>query len=161
MGRNPLYADYVVPIHCKPSLPDLEDLFALFFRLGEVGYYDDDDQVATLPQPIYLRILQSEYMHLPLLERSCSVYRKVEDYFPKEQHLYQVVAAVRHRFRNQYSGHQPFEYRVLEIVNTDPEYHTTFCIRTDGALLNLESLSLRGYATHVRVVHSTEQLCVG
>lgn len=160
MGRNPLFAEHVVPIHTKKVIPELERIFSFFFQTGEIAFYDDT-HIATITKPIYLRIFDSERIHIPFLERSCSIYRKMEDHFPEEKNSYRVVNAIRYKFCNRHSENTPFEYHILEIVNTDMEYYTTFCIRTDGAILNLESLSLRGYCSHVQIASSTQQLCVG
>lgn len=160
MGRNPLFAEHVIPIHTKKTIPELESIFSVFFQTGEIVFHDDA-HIATISKPIYLSISGSDHAKIPFLERSCSVYRKTEDYFPEEKNIYQIVNAIRYKFCNRHSGNKPFEYHVLEIVNTDMECYTTFCIRTDGAILNLESLSLRGYCSHVQIASSTQQLCVG
>lgn len=160
MGRSPFYAEYVRPVTPKPVLQDLDMAFSSIFKIGDVAFYDDT-HVATIHKPLYIRIMKSEHCRLPMLERSCSIYRKMEDYFPKKENIYQVRAAIRHRFRNHYSGGKVFEYNVLEIVNVDNDYYTTFCIKTDGAILNIESLSLRGYIQETRIAPSIEQLYVG
>lgn len=160
MGRNPFYAEHVRPTMSKPVLKDLDTVFSYFFNMGEVVFYDDT-HVATINKPLYIRIMKSEHCHLPVLERSCSIYRKMEDYFPRKENIYQVKAAIRYRFQNHYSENNVFEYNVLEIVNVDNDYYTTFCIKTDGAILNIESLSLRGYIQETKISSSIEQLCVG
>jgi hypothetical protein len=35
----------------------------------------------------------------------------------------------------------------LELEPTKDEYYTTFCLTIEGEILNLESLSLRGYVS--------------
>jgi hypothetical protein len=129
------------------------DVFDYFFRVGEVACYDDETQVAELGKNmVRIRVLACERAPPPLLERSCSIYRRAEDHFPDDLTTYRVVKAIRHRFCNQHSSGRPFYYDILEVENVDDRYYTTFCLRTDGAILNLESLSLRGYATKIEVV---------
>lgn len=164
MGRNPLYADYVKPLAKKDLLQDLDDLFCYFFAAGKIISYDDGVQTAVIDSKadrMYVRILQSEHTPLPTLERACSVYRKAEDRFPKKESIYQIVSATKYQFQNEYSAGEPFTFHVLELRNTDPRFYTTFCLKTDGAILNLESLSVRGYASKVMVASSTRQLRAG
>lgn len=160
MGRSPFFAEYVRPIHPKPVLRVLDDVFSYFFNRGDIAFYDES-QVATIRGQVYICITESEHNRIPLLERSCSIYRKMEDYFPTGGSIYRVRSAIRYKFRNRHSGNRVFEYNVLELANLDTEYFTTFCIKTDGAILNIESLSLRGYANKVNVSCSIEQLCAG
>lgn len=149
MGRSPFYAQHVVPIPTRSSLKELEDVFKFMFQQGRVVVYDDDAKVSTPSTPIYIRLLDSKTCPKPTLERCCSVYRKMEDHFPSNNSVYKVCSAILYRFHNRHSQHRPFEYHVLEVAHQDDNYYTTFCVRTDGAILNLESLSLRGYVSDV------------
>lgn len=161
MGRSPFYAEHVKPLKKKELLQDLDDLFCYFFAVGEISSYDDNTQITTIDSNVdnlYLRVIQCEYIPLPVLERSCSIYRKIEDYFPEKQKIYQIISATKYQFKNKYSWHEPFSYHVLELRNIDENYYTTFCLKTDGAVLNIESLSVRGYITKVMVASSIEQL---
>jgi len=163
MGRSPFFAIHVKPLQKKNIIPELEDIFEYFFKMGEVVYYEDDTQTATLRnENVYVRITHSHHTPILTLERSCSTYQKLEDHFPEKQHTYQVTSAIRYKFKNKHSwGGEPFYYHVLELQNTDDNYYTTFCIKTDGAILNIESMSLRGYLSHIEVAPSIEQLRVG
>lgn len=152
MGRNPFYADHVrpLPIQNRP-LQELEEIFSQFFTIGNVVVYEDDEiQVATLSkqqEEIQLQLIECQRTPRPCLERSCSIYRKKEDYFPKRKTIYKVKTAILYRFQNQHSNHEPFELRVLELEPTKDEYYTTFCLTIEGEILNLESLSLRGHVS--------------
>lgn len=164
MGRSPFYAEYVKPLKRKETLQDLDDLFCYFFAVGEISSYDDDTQMAIIDGDVdnlYIRIIQSEYTPLPTLERSCSIYHKMEDHFPEKENIYQIISATKYRFKNKYSWDEPFFYHVLELQNMDDNVYTTFCLKTDGAILNIESLSLRGYVSKVMVASSIEQLHAG
>lgn len=163
MGRSPFYAEHVKPMKKKTILQDLDDLFCYFFAVGEITTYDDNSQMAVIDSSVdnlYLRIIQSEYQMLPTLERSCSIYRKIEDHFPEKERIYQLTSATKYQFQNKYSWGEPFSYHVLELRNIDENYYTTFCLKTDGAILNIESLSVRGYVSKVMVASSIEQLHV-
>lgn len=153
MGRNPFYAQHVVPIPTRSVLKELEDVYEFLFQHGNIVSYDDDTKVSKPSTPIYIRVLHTQQCHPPLLERSCSIYRKMEDRFPLTESIYEVRCALSYTFTNRHSHFKPFEYRVLELTHMDQDYYTTFCVRTDGAILNLESLSLRGYVSDV-AVHS-------
>jgi hypothetical protein len=85
----------------------------------------------------------------------------MEDYFPEKESIYQITSATKYKFKNKYSWGEPFFYHVLELQNTDDSFYTTFCLKTDGAILNVESLSLRGYVSKVMVASSIEQLRAG
>lgn len=165
MGRSPFYAEYVKPLKKKDTLQDLDDIFCYFFAVGLVSFYDDNTQMATIDNNkdnhLYLRIIQSEYTPLPTLERSCSIYRRMEDHFPEKDSIYQIISATKHQFKNKHSWGEPFSYHVLELSNMDDNLYTTFCLKTDGAILNIESLSLRGYVSKVMVASSIEQLRAG
>lgn len=160
MGRSPFFADHVKPVQTKNSLQDLDDIFHYFFNVGKKEYYDDNTETAKITnnEKIYLRVIQSEYSQTPLLERSCSIYRKLEDHFPDKDNIYYVSSVCKYKFNNQYSGNEPFEFDVLELKNIDERYYTTFCVKTDGAILNIESLSLRGYISKLVVASSIENL---
>ena len=161
MGRSPFYAEHVKPLKRKETLQDLDDLFCYFFAVGDISSYEDDTQMATIDSNVdnlYIQIIQSEYTPLPTLERSCSIYRKMEDHFPEKDNIYQIVSATKYQFRNKYSWGEPFSYHVLELRNMDDNFYTTFCLKTDGAILNIESLSIRGYVSKVMVASSIEQL---
>lgn len=155
MGRNPFYANYVRPLSTKnPPLQDLEEIFSQFFQYGNVVVYEDDIHVAKFPpkqekNAIQLQLVECHHTPRPCLERSCSIYCKKEDYFPEKHTIYKVKTAILYRFQNQYSNHEPFEFRVLELEPTEDEYYTTFCVTIQGEILNLESLSLRGYVSKV------------
>lgn len=159
MGRSPFYAEHIRPLKTQPVIQDLEDIFCYLFAVGEVFTFDDL-QVAYLGEwdQLYLRILQSDVRSTPVLERSCSIYRKQEDHFPKMSSIYKVKSATRYQFRNAHSLQELFVYHVLEVNHLDDNSYTTFCLRTDGAILNVESLSLRGYVKKVMVASSIEQL---
>jgi len=164
MGRSPFYSEHVKPLKKKPVLQDLDDLFCYFFAVGETVLYEDNTRVATIDQNIdnlYIRIIQSEYTPLPVLERSCSVYRKMEDHFPEKDSIYRIKSALKYSFKNKHSYGEPFSYHVLEISNINNDVYTTFCLSTDGAILNIESLSVRGYVSKVMVASSIEPLRVG
>lgn len=164
MGRSPFYAKYVKPLKKKDILQDLDDLFCYFFAIGVISYYDDNTQMATIDDNVdnlYIRIIQSEYTPMPTLERSCSIYRKMEDHFPEKESIYQIISATKYQFKNKYSWGEPFSYHVLELSNINGNLYTTFCLKTDGAILNIESLSLRGYVSKVMVASSIEQLRAG
>ena len=155
MGRNPFYMRHVKPILPRATVVPLGEVFDHFFRVGDVVFYEDDTQVAELERRlgvVRIRIPRSEHVPTPLLERSCSIYRKMEDHFPSKEDVYRVRRAIRHMFCNEHSLNRPFWYDVLELENEDDRYYTTFCIKTDGAILNIESLSLRGYATDAVVM---------
>lgn len=161
MGRNPYYARYVRPIPPRPLVDELSGVFEQFFRVGDVAFYEDDTRIAEMERRmgvVRIRITRSEHAPTPVLERSCSIYRRMEDHFPTKDATYRVRRAIRHLFRNEHSSFLPFWYDLLEVENEDDRYYTTFCIRTDGAILNLESLSLRGYATEVVIVATGEGL---
>jgi hypothetical protein len=150
MGRNPFYADHVRPLPARhPPLQELEEIFSQFFTMGKVIVYEDDVQVATFSKQkeIQLQLMECQRTPRPCLERSCSIYRKKEDYFPERKQIYKVKTAILYRFQNQHSNHEPFEFRVLELEPTKDEYYTTFCLTIEGEILNLESLSLRGYVS--------------
>lgn len=159
MGRNPFYAEHIRPLKNRPVIQDLDDIFCYLFAVGDISNFDEL-QVAYLGEwdDLYLRLIQCEYLPTPVLERSCSIYRKQEDRFPEMSSIYKVKSATHYKFRNQHSLQEPFVYNVLEVVNIDDECYTTFCLRTDGAILNVESLSLRGYVNKVMVASSIEQL---
>ena len=164
MGRSPFYAEYVKPLKKRETLQDLHDIFCYFFAVGLVSFYDDNTQMATIDRKddnLYIRIIHSEHTPLPALERSCSIYRKKEDHFPEKDSIYQIISATKHQFKNKYSWGEPFSYHVLELCNTDDSFYTTFCLKTDGAILNVESLSLRGYVSKVMVASSIKQLRAG
>lgn len=158
MGRSPFYAQHVVPIPTRTSLKELEDVFKFLFQQGRVVVYDDDTKVSTPSTPIYIRLLDSKTCPKPTLERCCSIYRKKEDHFPSNNSVYKVHSAILYRFQNRHSQHRPFEYHVLEVAHQDDNYYTTFCVRTDGAILNLESLSLRGYVSDVACQSKEESI---
>lgn len=149
MGRSPYFTRHVRPIEPRAANEALGIVFDHFFRVGEVAFYEDNTRVAEPEKSARIRIQQSEHAQTPTLERSCSVYRRREDYFPSKEAVYRVRRAVRHMFCNEHSAHTPFWYDLLEVENEDDRYYTTFCVRTDGAILNVESLTLRGYATDV------------
>lgn len=153
MGRSPFYAQHVVPIPTRSIVKELEDVYDYIFQHGNVTTYEDDTKVSIASTPIYIQVIHSQKNPLTTLERSCSVYRKMEDHFPHSKNIYKVRCALSYCFQNRHSYFQPFEYRVLEVTHMDENYHTTFCVRTDGAILNLESLSLRGHVSHV-TIHS-------
>lgn len=144
---------HVRPVEPRAANEVLAGVFDYFFREGDVAFYDDDTHVAELEKVVVrIRIHRSERVPAPLLERSCSIYRREEDHFPTKDAVYRVRRAVRHLFCNEHSSHHPFRYDLLEVENVEDRYYTTFCIRTDGAVLNIESLSLRGYAVDVATV---------
>lgn len=164
MGRSPFYAEHVRPLKKKQIMQDLDDLFCYFFAVGDVSFYDDNTQSATIDNnldKIYIQIIQSEYTPLPILERSCSIYRKIEDHFPEKTSIYELTSALKYKFKNKHSWGENFSYHVLELKNVDKNYYTTFCLKTDGAILNIESLSLRGYVSKIIVASSIEQLRAG
>lgn len=164
MGRSPFYAEQVKPLKKKEILQDLDDLFCYFFAVGEICSYDDGSQMATIDTAIdnlYIRIIHSDYTPLPILERSCSIYRKMEDHFPEKENIYQITSAIKYQFQNKHSQGERFAYHVLELHNMDENVYTTFCLSTNGAILNIESLSVRGYVSKVMVASSIEQLRVG
>lgn len=161
MGRSPFYSEHVKPLKTKPILQDLDDLFCYFFAVGEISFYEDNTQVATIDDnldKLYIQIVHSEYTPLPVLERSCSIYRKMEDHFPEKNNIYQIKSATKYKFKNKHSLGEPFSYHVLEISNVNDNFYTTFCLKTDGAVLNIESLSVRGYVSKVMVASSADQL---
>lgn len=161
MGRSPLYAEYVKPMTQKDKLPILDDIFCYFFAVGDITTYDDGTQMATIDskaENMYIRVIQWEHTPSPLLERSCSIYRKMEDRFPQIETIYQVISAIQYCFQNKHSGGVPFTYHVLELRNTNHRFYTTFCLKTDGAILNLESLTVRGHVSKVMVASSIGQL---
>lgn len=164
MGRSPFFAEHVKPIkNNREILQELDDIFCYFFAIGNVVCYEDNN-VATIDDPhdkIYLRIIQSEHDPLPVLERSCSIYRKTGDDFPEKDSIYQIHSASKYKFKNKHSIGEPFYYNVLELRNVDCDLYATFCIKTDGAVLNIESMSLRGYISKVMVASSTEELRIG
>lgn len=163
MGRSPFYSEHVKPLKKKETLQDLDDLFCYFFAVGDVSSYEDQTQMAIIngdDDNLYIRIIQSEYTPLPTLERSCSIYRKTEDHFPEKENIYQITSATKYQFKNKYSWGEPFFYHVLELRNMDDNVYTTFCLKTDGAILNIESLSLRGYVSKVMVASSIGQLMI-
>ena len=153
MGRNPFYADHVRPLPTQHiPLQELEEIVSEFFRIGKVVVYEDEDvQVATLSkqqQEIQLQLMECQLTpRPPCLERSCSIYRKKEDYFPDKKTIYNVKTAIRYQFQNKHSNYETFEFRVLELEPTETEYYTTFCLTIEGDILNLESLSLRGHVS--------------
>lgn len=160
MGRSPFYAQHIRPLKNNNVMEDLHDIFTYLFAVGEVSSFDDV-QIAYMGEwdELYVSVLQSDYSPCPLvLERSCSVYRKQEDHFPDVQSIYKIKSAIKYKFRNKHSLQEAFYYHVIELTNIDDELYTTFCLRTDGAILNLESLSLRGYVKKVMVSSSIEQL---
>lgn len=150
----------VKPIQKKTALKELNDLFNYFFAVGDIKTYDDNTKVATTPEKIYIRIVKSEYAPPPIvLERSCSIYqKKMEDYFPLKESIYEITSVFKYKFNNK---HGSFGFNVVELCNIDDDYYTSFCIKTDGAVLNIESLSLRGYISKIVVASSIEQLRVG
>lgn len=161
MGRSPSFAEHVRPIRPKETIRELDDLFCYFFAVGEVVAYEDGTQAATIDGSVdnlYVRFIQSEYSMLPVLERSCSIYRKIDDHFPEKENIYRIVSAIRYRFKNKHSLGETFFYDVLELQNIKDEYYTTFCIKTDGSVLNIESLSVRGSVRQVMVAPSIRQL---
>jgi len=163
MGRSPFYSENVRPLKEKPVLQDLDDLFCYFFAVGETVFYEDNARVATIDSNmdnLYIRIIQSEYVPLPTLERSCSIYRKMEDHFPEKDSIYRIKSAMKYSFKNKHSRGEPFSFHVLEISNINDNLYTTFCLKTDGAILNIESLSVRGYVSKVMVASSIEQLLI-
>lgn len=159
MGRSPFYAEHVKPVDQRPVLHDLDSVFSYFFQQGTIVSYQDGTRVATLSDDLYIKILQSQHSKLPVLERSCSIYRKLEDNFPDRDNIYRVQSAIHYVFCNKHSDDQPFVFQVLELTNLDHDYYTTFCVKTDGAILNIESLSLRGYASKVDVSLTIDRLC--
>jgi len=164
MGRSPFYAEHVKPLKKKEILQDLNDLFCYFFAVGEISCYDDGSQMATIDTAIdnlYVRIIHSEYTPLPTLERSCSIYLKMEDHFPEKENLYRITSATKYQFQNKHSWGERFAYHVLELRNINDNVYTTFCLSTNGAILNIESLSVRGYVSKIMVASSIEQLRVG
>ena len=165
MGRSPFYTDYVKPLAQKDKLQLLDDIFCYFFAVGDISSYDDGTLMATTDgktnNKLYIRIIKWEHTPSPLLERSCSVYQKMEDRFPEPENIYEVLSAIKYCFQNKHSGNKPFTYHVLELRNTNHRFYTTFCIKTDGALLNLESLTVRGYVSQVVMESSTKQLSGG
>lgn len=150
MGRSPFYAEHVRPIKKNKPIKELEEIFSYFFQSGDIIVYEDDIQVATLKSDVCLEIMESQQTLLPILERCCSIYRKREDYFPEKDKIYRINSAIIYRFCNKHSEYKPFEFHVLELENINKDYYTTFCLMTDGSLLNLESLSLRGYVLKIK-----------
>lgn len=161
MGRSPFYAEHVKPVEPRPVLYDLDSIYSYFFEQGDVACYEDGTQVATLTDDLYVKISKCHHSKLPVLERSCSIYRKLEDNFPdsNDNNIYKIKTAIRYVFCNKYSNDQPFVYQILELTNVNDDYYTTFCVKTDGAILNIESLSLRGYASKVNVASTIDHLC--
>lgn len=148
MGRSPLFYSIVKPVfHLEPIEP-LSNIFKFTYGNNECNM-NEHIQI-HISEPILIKITSSIY-NPPILERSCSVYNGYEDVFPKIDNVYSIVSATRYTFCNQYSNNIPFSYDILDIKNSNSDYYSTFCIRTDGLVLNNESFTPRGIINIVLV----------
>ena len=151
MGRSPFFADCVKPTPKKEVITPLEEYFDLCMSSISHKETDDISVGVRVPLKVYIHIGESIYSP-PLLERSCSVYRGLEDSFPDKNTEYRITGVRNYTFCNKYSTNEPFNYHVIEIAHPDPTMFSTFCIRTDGLVLNHESFTPRGWITNASVI---------
>lgn len=158
MGRSPSFSSYVRPIPDQKELIELNNIFTFIFSNGTITQYEDgSESVLNDISQIYIKIIYSEY-EPQILERSCSVYKKEEDNFPRIGRIYRISSAIIYNFSNEYSSNKTFYYKVLELQNIEDDYYTTFCLRTDGVVLNNESFTKRGCLLKLVVASSIGQL---
>lgn len=86
------------------------------------------------------------------LERSCSAYHGLEIAFPEPNTEHPIASVVEHTFSNIHSDYKPFIYKVMELEPSGDDY-PTFVIRTDGAVLNAESFSIRGHVFDAEIIY--------
>lgn len=155
MGRSPFFYDFIRPVPLR-SNPNFQDLFNTIISDGNISdkYYNDFN--AHPKSNVYIKVGNVSF-DPPLLDRSCSVYRGVEDHFPETNNIYKINRAVRIKFSNEFTNNTEITYDFFEVSNIDTtfNYFTTFCIRTDGTVLNIESLNIRGYIIDADIVYST------
>lgn len=86
----------------------------------------------------------------PILDRSCSIYYGIEDHFPNEESLYKIKNKIKYTFNQQDNN---FEYNIFELESLIPSSFITFCLRTDGELLNIESFQSRGRVSSIQLFY--------
>jgi hypothetical protein len=151
MGRSPVFHNHVRPV---PERLDNKVSLILKNIYNEnkcITEYDQDglimSNIIKFPFP-HIKIVET-FRSPPRLDRSCSVYFGVEEYFPQGGSIYDVIGCERYQFNNQYSDNNTFYYDILLLQHIDPQYHLTYCIRTDGEILNIESLASRGHLVSI------------
>jgi len=153
-----MFGDNLTEYPKKPSVPDLHDIF-----MSITHPFDEDIiRFEGIPTPTavctrcsrrsdqdmgFIRTTGAfRRILLPgsMIERSCSVYYGVEEPFPIVDTVYRIQGAERIVFD------LGFEYDVLYIRSLSPDRFCTWCVRTDGIVLNAESLQVRGECTFER-----------
>lgn len=162
MGRAPFFGDNLVEHPHKPLIPDLHHLFMNITH----PFQEDTIRLDGIPQPSavcsraskkqddmgFIRAIGTfrRISVCSMIERSCSVYYGVEEPLPIIGTAYRIQGAERVVFD------RGFEYDVLYVRSLSPDRFCTWCVRTDGVVLNAESLQVRGECTFERA--STDEL---
>lgn len=151
MGRSPFFADYVKPTSSMRVISSLEEYFNSCMSAISFKEIDNISVGVKTPTNKAVLLIGASVYNPPLLERSCSVYRGYEDSFPNPDTEYLIIGVRTYTFCNQHSSNIPFSYHVLEVAHPDPKMFSTFCIRTDGLVLNQESFTPRGWITDASI----------
>lgn len=153
MGRSPFFMEQVRPelAHHDEFPSFLQSWFDKWMtNATELG----DGCRGVKVQGMSIRFLETNYEPPLRLERSCSVYRGVEVSFPISESEYPITAAIQYTFRNKHSNFQPFVYNIIEVKGLQGLF-PTFVVRTDGAILNCESFTLRGHVFKAEIIDNT------
>lgn len=155
-----MFGDNLIEHPNGPRIPDLHDIFMSITH----PFQDAEDiiRLEGIPAPTALctRCSRTSDQDMgliraagtfrriitgPMIERSCSVYYGVEEPLPLIGTVYRIQGAERILFD------RGFEYDVLYVRSLSPDRFCTWCVRTDGIVLNAESLQVRGQCAFERV----------
>lgn len=154
MGRSPNWFHYVrpFPLRTTGSLPSLDAVFKR--HLGEPMASASDaapkpEEVemafAQIPSSTDTRVTIGTVSPLPLhlqdgLLRCCSTYGQEDEDCPTVGVSYRIVAVARYCFvQNAPEQEDAAIYDVLYVSHPDPQVMSTWALRTDGLVLNIES----------------------
>lgn len=155
MGRSPEWFRYVRPFPPRPagSLSSLEALFS--HHLTETparSAIEDEVEVAFTQIPLSMNVgIRIDAIsdlspdHHEGLMRCCSTYGQEDEDRPQQGLSYRIEAVARYRFirhapsARTASNEEAAVYDVLYVSHPDPGVMSTWVLRTDGLVLNLES----------------------